>query len=91
MARTVSLGTFDEKVRSLRELEEEFTSLRREGEPAAFVTSADLVARGAKPGPEFGLILKEAERMQLDGVLETRAAAIEWLERRVRQGKPRAD
>jgi hypothetical protein len=51
------------------------------------VTSADLVARGLKPGPDFGAILRDAETLQLDGALATRAAALEWIDGRLRDGR----
>jgi tRNA nucleotidyltransferase (CCA-adding enzyme) len=39
----------------------------------------DLIARGMKPGPEFGKILKEVYEAQLDGAFSDRAGAYEYL------------
>ena len=44
-----------------------------------FLTGADLIARGHKPGPEFHQLLDEAARLQRAGKLKTRAAAVAWL------------
>jgi tRNA nucleotidyltransferase (CCA-adding enzyme) len=47
--------------------------------PAPLVMGRDLIARGMKPGPEFGKILKEVYEAQLDGAFSDRAGAYEYL------------
>lgn len=43
------------------------------------LTGLDLIARGWRPGPRFGEILRESEDLRLEGVLTTRDDALEWL------------
>jgi len=47
-----------------------------------FLTGADLIALGLKPGPAFHALLDEAARLQRSGGLKTRAAALDWLAKR---------
>jgi tRNA nucleotidyltransferase (CCA-adding enzyme) len=49
---------------------------------ACFLSGADLIKAGLKPGPEFHEILGEAAKLQRLGRLKTRAAARSWLARR---------
>jgi len=44
-----------------------------------FLAGSDLIARGHKPGPEFHTLLDEAARLQREGKLKTRPAALSWL------------
>jgi tRNA nucleotidyltransferase (CCA-adding enzyme) len=44
-----------------------------------FLTGADLIALGHKPGPEFHKLLDGAAKLQRSGKLKTRAAALAWL------------
>ena len=53
--------------------------------PEPFLTSQDLARSGVSPGPAFGALLAEAERLQLDLVLADRAAALRWLEERLQR------
>ncbi len=78
-------------LRRFEELAEERAEILARGVVEEFVTAADLLERGVRPGLMFGVILREAQTMQMDGVVGTREAALEWLERRVRQEKPRAE
>jgi tRNA nucleotidyltransferase/poly(A) polymerase len=47
--------------------------------PPPLLTSADLAASGLARGPEWGLALREAETLQLEGELVSRDAALAWL------------
>lgn len=47
-----------------------------------FLTGADLVAAGRKPGPDFQELLNLAAFLQRDGRFKTRAAALAWLKSR---------
>jgi tRNA nucleotidyltransferase (CCA-adding enzyme) len=47
-----------------------------------FLTGADLIALGHKPGPEFHKLLDGAAKLQRAGKLRTRAAALAWLKPR---------
>lgn len=49
---------------------------------ACFLTGADLVAQGAWPGPAIQKVLDEAAKLQREGKLRTRAAALAWLKKR---------
>lgn len=44
-----------------------------------FLTGDDLKAAGVSAGPWMGLLLKEAQMLQLEGALASRDAALEWL------------
>jgi hypothetical protein len=54
--------------------------------PAPLLVAADVAARGFAPGPLYGILLEEAETLQLDGRLATRDEALAWLERRLQEG-----
>lgn len=47
--------------------------------PAPLLTGDDLIRFGLEPGPEFKRILSALEDAQLDGTLQTREQALEWL------------
>jgi tRNA nucleotidyltransferase/poly(A) polymerase len=47
--------------------------------PPPLVTGRDLIALGAKPGPEFKKTLTAAQSLQLEGTLATREEALEWI------------
>lgn len=51
--------------------------------PAPFVTGADAVEAGFKPGPEMGAVLQEAYLQQLEGKLQDRSEALDWLKKQV--------
>ncbi len=53
--------------------------------PALLISSADIGALALPRGSAWGEILAEAERLQLDGELTTRAGALAWLAERVRR------
>lgn len=54
--------------------------------PPPLVTGGDLIAMGLKPGPKFGEILEAAETRQLEGVLNTREEALEWVKKEYAPG-----
>lgn len=47
--------------------------------PPPLVTGRDLIALGAKPGPDFKKTLTTAQSLQLEGALTTREEALEWI------------
>ena len=47
--------------------------------PAALVTGDDLIAAGYRPGPQFREILTAVEDAQLEGRLQSRAAALDYV------------
>ena len=49
--------------------------------PPPLVRGDDLIALGLKPGPKFGEILEAVETRQLEGSLQTRDEALEWVKR----------
>ena len=48
--------------------------------PPPLVTGQDLIDRGQKPGSSFREILTEIQTLQLEGALQTRERALEWLD-----------
>ncbi|MDP2342442.1 MAG: HD domain-containing protein [Deltaproteobacteria bacterium] len=57
----------------------------KDSAPRPLLQGRDLVARGLKPGKEFGAILHAAFEAQLDGTFGDKAAADAWLDRRLRE------
>ncbi len=49
--------------------------------PPPLVTGADLISLGMEPGPKFGEILEAVETRQLEGALQSRPEALEWVKR----------
>jgi poly(A) polymerase len=49
--------------------------------PPPLVRGDDLIALGLKPGPKFGEILEAVETRQLEGSLNDRQEALEWIKR----------
>lgn len=47
--------------------------------PPPLVTGRDLIALGVKPGPAMGQMLGEVQNRQLEGMLNTREEALEWV------------
>ncbi len=47
-----------------------------------FLSGADLIAAGGKPGPAFHQVIDEAAKLQRAGKLKTRVAALAWLKKR---------
>jgi poly(A) polymerase len=54
--------------------------------PPPLVRGDDLIAMGLKPGPKFGEILEAVETEQLEGGLNTREEALEWVKRQYSLG-----
>jgi poly(A) polymerase len=55
--------------------------------PPPLVRGDDLIAVGLKPGPKFGEILEAIETRQLEGTLQTREEALEWVKREYLSGR----
>ena len=49
--------------------------------PPRLITGKDLIELGFKPGPEFSKILNEVETEQLEGSLQTKEEALEYIKR----------
>lgn len=71
-----SLENYEFGLEKLEEFAEE------EIRPARLVTGRDLIALGYKPGPVFKEILTAVEEEQLEGRLEDRESALEWVKSR---------
>jgi poly(A) polymerase len=50
--------------------------------PVLLVNGADLIAAGYAPGPRFKAMLEAAEDAQLEGVVSTKEAAMQWVRER---------
>lgn len=84
LARARARGIAHEALEALR-VERE--TLRESGlEPTPLIVAGDLSERGFAPGPLYGILLAEAETLQLDGRLTTRDEALTWLDRRLQEG-----
>jgi tRNA nucleotidyltransferase/poly(A) polymerase len=72
---------------ALESLAREHRELRASGlDTQPYLTSKDLSARNVAQGPLYGALLREAETLQLDGVLADRDAALAWLDRKLQDG-----
>ncbi|MEM7560746.1 MAG: CCA tRNA nucleotidyltransferase [Planctomycetota bacterium] len=52
-------------------------------DPEPLLLGQDLIDSGLKPGPEFKRLLQDARNLQLDGELDSKSEALQWLKRRV--------
>jgi poly(A) polymerase len=52
--------------------------------PPPLVNGEDLISLGLKPGPKFGEILEAVETRQLEGALQDRQEALDWIKREYR-------
>ena len=53
--------------------------------PEPLLRGKDLIAMGFSPGPLFHTILKEIEEAQLEGEIQTREQAVEWVTRQYKR------
>ncbi len=51
--------------------------------PEPFINGRDLIDLGHPPGPDMGVILREAQDLQLEGSLTSRDEAMTWLKERI--------
>ena len=67
-------------VNLVRQIDQESASLLARGVlPRPFICGEDLIALGQKPGPPFGRLLEEAYDAQLNGTVQNRDEALQWL------------
>jgi len=52
----------------------------RDAAPKPLLLGRHLIARGMKPGPEFGQLLDKAFEVQLEGGFTDLEGALKWLE-----------
>lgn len=52
-------------------------------DPEPLLLGQDLIDSGLKPGPEFKRLLEHARDLQLDGELDSKLEALQWLKRRI--------
>jgi poly(A) polymerase len=55
--------------------------------PPPLVTGHDLTRHGLTPGPQFSLILDAVREAQLDGLVNSKREALDWIDRRTAQGE----
>jgi tRNA nucleotidyltransferase (CCA-adding enzyme) len=51
----------------------------KDSAPQPFLRGKDALELGMKPGKKVGVLLEQAFELQLDGELENRDAALQWL------------
>jgi poly(A) polymerase len=54
--------------------------------PPVLITGHDLVRRGLKPGAQFATILEQVREAQLEGQIQSKRAALEWIDHALRSG-----
>ncbi len=57
----------------------EYKSEQQPLKPKLLITGNDLIKMGLKPGPLFSKILTELENLQLEGKMESKSAAVNWV------------
>ncbi len=50
--------------------------------PPPLVTGHDLVRHGLSPGSHFSTLLEQIREAQLDGIINSKREALEWIDRR---------
>jgi poly(A) polymerase len=55
--------------------------------PPPLITGHDLVRHGLEPGPEFASILEQVREAQLDGQIQSKRAALEWIDKKLDGGR----
>jgi poly(A) polymerase len=55
--------------------------------PPPLLTGHDLVRHGLKPGARFKIILEQVREAQLDGEVQSKRDALEWIDRQVASGR----
>ena len=58
--------------------------------PPPLVNGGDLIAQGVKPGPDFAVLLDGVRDAQLEGLLGSKAEAIEWVKSALAVGLPQS-
>jgi tRNA nucleotidyltransferase (CCA-adding enzyme) len=81
VCRADSLGCGDGKPRHRIETWEEVAEKLkiRENKPTPILQGRDLLRLGIQPGPEMGKLLRNAYELQLDGTLNNRDEAVDWV------------
>jgi poly(A) polymerase len=54
--------------------------------PPPLITGHDLVRHGLEPGPQFASLLEQVREAQLDGQIQSKRAALEWIDRKLEGG-----
>ena len=54
--------------------------------PPPLITGHDLVRHGLEPGPQFASLLEQVREAQLDGQIQSKRAALEWVDRKLEGG-----
>jgi poly(A) polymerase len=54
--------------------------------PPPLITGHDLVRHGLEPGPQFASLLEQVREAQLDGQIQSKRAALEWVDRKLKGG-----
>ncbi len=54
--------------------------------PPPLITGHDLVRHGLDPGPQFASLLEQVREAQLEGQIQSKRAALEWVDRKLTGG-----
>jgi poly(A) polymerase len=54
--------------------------------PTPLLTGHDLVRHGLEPGPSFALILEKIREAQLEGRIQSKREALEWVDHYIATG-----
>ena len=81
----IHLNSLNETIKSYDELKKFYNSLNQKDIfPVPLITGKDLIARGFSPNPSWGKILDELDLMQLEGKIQTKKAAWDWIKNRIK-------
>jgi poly(A) polymerase len=59
--------------------------------PPPLITGHDLVRHGLAPGPQFASILEQIREAQLDGQVQSKRAALDWIDRKLGKRRTATD
>ncbi|MFO8056327.1 MAG: CCA tRNA nucleotidyltransferase [bacterium] len=68
-----------ENYRFLKKKKREFQNQQKELKPPRLITGDDLISMGLEPGPRFKQILEALEDAQLEGTVQDREQALQWV------------
>ncbi|MDA7617942.1 MAG: HD domain-containing protein [Verrucomicrobiota bacterium] len=77
MGRPPASQALPEHIEKLRKKASQLDVLSKA--PRPFLTGHDLLKEGFKPGKRLGMLLRQAYDLQMEGAIESRPAALEWM------------
>ena len=81
----IHLSVLEKNLKTFHELKNFYNSLNKEDIfPDPLITGNDLIEQGFTPDPSWGNLLDELDLMQLDGKIQSKEDAFEWIKQRIK-------